>query len=434
MRSVKRPHAVVTAAVVALAIVAIAAFAWIGTHRAPALGPTFRIQGTYRSGMSLFGPYAASWSIRSDGHAEVTREAGWTDRRDGRKVRWDTTICTYELTPEEVARLRSAIDSSGVFGDWDREEEYCDGGTWEFSLASGDRSVDRRVSGVHAFEAAERFLSALIGLAHVELQIDSGEIPDAFEIESCLRPEEAVRRLRASLPTKLSAESAGAAVATLRRLVPNDEFTVLAESALATDDPARRDAVLAVLVKRPGIATPVPADDPVLGHAVLAIERFASEGRRPATERQPLFRDCGSFLAAAGDARAVAAFERMVRDLSTDAAPYAPGAFAALGDAAVPAMERLLDDERTAVRRAAAALCEGMACELTSPSACARPPRLEPSRASLPFRRRLVPKLERIADDPTADARLRDAALRALAALHLRNGPPDWKWQRLDWN
>lgn len=193
MRGVNRT---LVARVACAVLCAAVSLLWWNARRAPRLGPDFRVQGTYQCGMSPVGPSTASWSVRSDGHAEVTRDAGWTYGAEGRRLRYDSGSRAYELTPYEVSRLRATLDASGVFGDWTAEEEYSDGSVWAFTLSSGARSVSRKITGVHAFDEADHFLTALIRQAHVELLIDGGQVPTKWELSICLRPDAALRRLR----------------------------------------------------------------------------------------------------------------------------------------------------------------------------------------------------------------------------------------------
>ena len=181
---------------VCAALCAGVALMWWNARRTPSLGPEFQITGTYQSGMTTLGPQSATFTIHSDGQADITRNAGWWYPPRESRRQYDAGRRSYALTPHEVSSLRSALDASGVFGDWSAEEEYCDGSTWTFTLASGARSVDRTVSGVRAFDDVVRFLESVIRQAHVDLLIDARQVPDRYDLATALRPDAALGHLR----------------------------------------------------------------------------------------------------------------------------------------------------------------------------------------------------------------------------------------------
>ena len=103
--------------VVCAALCAAVALPWWNARRTPSLGPEFQITGTYQSGMTTFGPQSATFTIHSDGQADVTRDAGWWYPPRESRRQYAAGRRSYALTPHEVSRMRSALDPSCVVGD-----------------------------------------------------------------------------------------------------------------------------------------------------------------------------------------------------------------------------------------------------------------------------------------------------------------------------
>jgi hypothetical protein len=291
------------------------------------------------------------------------------------------------------------------------------------------------------FNETAKFLRRVIDQAVAEyaLAAERGDVlSELFDwdgsADRVLHVESVVTRLRETAVHGSSPETCADAMKTLGRILPDDGFDPMLRTALADGDAARHQAILAAFMDRGPIALPLRHRDVVLPEALSAMERSGREWGHASDAQTKFLRDCASALVVEHEVRAAPIFEKMVVDLSTDERPLAFAPLAGLGDAAIDSLVRLLEHERVGVRIAAAQICEGLACELTSQSACARPEGCDPATALAPFRARLVPKLERAADDATADPRLRRAASEALAAVGAREAPPGWAPHRLDWN
>lgn len=428
-----------TLLVAALAVTACAARDERPTDADSAAGASLSLDATVGGGYRAGGVYEADVHIPAEGDAVV--KFGY--------VNWfasggDTALKATQsvrLEPADRAALRALVDRSDFFGSWAAGEMVTDQDTWNVTARSGERTKERSIYAQHEFDDTETFLWRVIHQAVAENALAAGRgdvLSDLFRYEKSrdkvLHPEPVVARLRdTALHAPQSSASAGA-LSALRSLLTPAEFDALLREALAAADDERRQTILAPLVDRGAIALPLRNADAVLPAALAELERSWRDWGRPPEARAKLLRDCASAVVVEHETRAAPLFERMVVELSTDEAPLAMAPLAALGDAAVDPLERLLGHERVGVRIAAAQMCEGLACELTSPSACARPAGADPSRTNAPFRDRLVPKLARAADDATADPRLRRAAEEALAALGERPAPAGWKWHRLDWN
>lgn len=346
------------------------------------------------------------------------------------------------LTASDLAELRGRIERSDFFGSWaERDGWVTDQDTWIVKVRDGGREKTRRIYAREQFDETEKFLRRVIDQGVAEYAIASGRtdlLVDLFDYDGSarrvLRVEPVVAALRERALHGATSKVSADAVLALRSLVPADAFGDLVRAALDGADDARRQTILAALVDRGAIAAPLRRPDVVLPYALAELDRSWRDWEGPDAARSAFLRDCASALVYSHETRAVPVFERMVSDLSTPERPLALAPLAAMGDAAIGSLGRLADDRRPELRFAAARMCEGLACELVSHSACARPPGADPSVALAPFREQLVPRLERLADDASNDERTRRAASEALAAIGERPAPSGWKWHRLGWN
>jgi len=377
--------------------------------------------------------------VGADGGADVS--VGY---RLWRGANGDDTIDVARRVALDAAdreALRRTLERSAFFGWWPDGPIVTCQETWHVTLRSGNRTKSRKIYAQREFGETARLLWRVIDQAVAEHALDAARTDVVSELfpwdesgDRVLHVEPIIARLRDFAVHGKTPTMCAQSMATLSRLLPADEFDPMLRSALGGDDAARRQAMLATFVDRGAIALPLRHRDVVLPQALAEMERSWRDWGRPPKERAKLLRDCASALVFHHEVRAAPVFERMVVDLSTDDHPLALAPLPALGDAAIDPLARLLDHERVGVRIAAAQMCEGLACELTSHSACARPDGCDPSTTLAPFRGRLVPKLERAADDATADPRLRRAAAEALAAIGQRDAPPGWTRHRLNWN
>jgi hypothetical protein len=432
-------HGWKTGALVAVGIVASACAAVNAVNGSKSLDGDLSIDATVHPGMRPGGVGTSKIHVGPEGDAEVMFEYVWWNHAD--RMQSFNTARRVALDPAWRVELRRSLERSAFFGWWASGRNVTDMDTWHVTVRCGDRTKSRKVYDQSEFDGTAWLLWRTIQQAVVDhaLAVDRTDaLVDLFDgpvgANAVLDVGPLVARLRETAVHGDNPESSARAMALLDRLLPADEFDPLLRAALVRDDAAFRQATLATFVDRGAIALPLRHRDVVLPAALAEMERSGRDWGRPPAERAQLLRDCASALVVEHEVRAAPVFERMVVDLSTDERPLVLAPLPGLGDAAIDPLSRLLDHERVGVRIAAARMCEGLACELTSPSACARPQGCAPSRTLAPFRERLVPKLERAADDASADPRLRRAASEALAAIGDRSAPPGWEWHRLDWN
>ncbi len=408
---------------------------------APALDAVgdFALDATVGGGMHFEGIADARIRLIDDGSGSVSFRYDLPNGSHDETVRATQPLA---LERTDVADLRARIERSGFFGSWPYDgRRVTDQDTWIVSVRSGGREKALRVYAQEQFDETAQFLWRAIHQGVAEYALAAGRtdvLADLFKYDGnadrVLHVEPVVAALRESALHGATLAVRGGAVVALRSLVSSDDFVSLLRASLDGADDARRQAILAPLVDRGAIAAPLRDPEIVLPYALSELERSWRDWDCPDALRAQFLRDCASALVWCHEVRAVPVFERMVVELSTVERPLVLAPLAAMGDAAIDSLARLAADDRSELRLAAARMSEGLACELVSHSACARPPGAEPSAALAPFRERLVPRLERLADDASGDERTRRAASEALAAIGDRAAPPGWKWHRLDWN